>query len=126
MREDRGPATAAHRKAEEALRQFALGYPETVEEFPWGERVVKVRKKVFVFMTADSTGLHVTTKLPDSAPFALSHPFATPTGYGLGKSGWVSAAFAPKERPPVDLLCEWIDESYRAIAPKTLVKQLPA
>ena len=37
----------------------------------------------------------------------------------------MSAAFAPGQRPPVDLLCDWIDESYRAIAPKTLVKQLP-
>jgi predicted DNA-binding protein (MmcQ/YjbR family) len=125
MREDPGPPSAAHRKAEEQLREFALGYPEAVEEFPWGERAIKVRKKVFVFMVANGTGLHLSTKLPDSAAFALSHPFATPTGYGLGKSGWVSAAFTPGQRPPVDLLCDWIDESYRAIAPKTLVKQLP-
>jgi predicted DNA-binding protein (MmcQ/YjbR family) len=124
MREEAGPPSATHRKAEENLRQFALGYPEAVEEFPWGERAVKVRKKVFLFMTANDTGLHLSTKLPESAPFALSHPFASPTGYGLGKSGWVSARFEPTERPPVDLLCEWIDESYRAIAPKTLVKQL--
>jgi len=124
MREEARPPSAAHRKAEEKLRQFALAYPEAVEEFPWGERAVKVRKKVFLFMTANDTGLHLSTKLPESAPFALSHPFASPTGYGLGKSGWVSARFEPKERPPVDLLYEWIDESYRAIAPKTLVKQL--
>src|SRR5205823_11072805 len=91
MREEAGPPSAAHRKAEEKLRQFALAYPEAVEEFPWGERAVKVRKKVFLFMTANDTGLHLSTKLPESAPFALSHPFALPTGYGLGKSGWVSA-----------------------------------
>jgi predicted DNA-binding protein (MmcQ/YjbR family) len=120
MREEAGPPSAAHRKAEEKLRQFALAYPEAVEEFPWGERAIKVRKKVFLFMTANDTGLHLSMKLPESAPFAL----ASPTGYGLGKSGWVSARFEPKERPPVDLLYEWIDESYRAIAPKTLVKQL--
>jgi predicted DNA-binding protein (MmcQ/YjbR family) len=125
MREDAGPASAAHRKVEEQLRQVALGYPEAVEEFPWGERVIKVRKKIFLFVGADGDGLRLSLKLPDSASFALSHPFATPTGYGLGKSGWVSAHFDKGERPPVDVLCDWIDESYRAIAPKTLVKELP-
>ena len=44
----------------------------------------------------------------------------------LGKSGSVSARFPRGTRPPVALLCEWIDESYRAIAPKTLLKRLPA
>jgi predicted DNA-binding protein (MmcQ/YjbR family) len=126
MREDRGPASAAHRKVEEALRTFALAYPEAIEEFPWGERAIKVRKKVFVFMLADGSGLYVTTKLPESGPFALTQPFAKPSGYGLGKSGWVSCQFEPGTRPPVDLLEEWIDESYRVVAPKTLVKQLPA
>ena len=32
---------------------------------------------------------------------ALLLPFATPTGYGLGKSGWVSARFAPSDDPPL-------------------------
>jgi hypothetical protein len=51
-------------------------------------------------------------------------PFTRPAGYGLGKSGWVQAEFPPGARPPVDLLKAWIDESYRAQAPKRLVKQL--
>ena len=125
MGDDSRPPTAAHRNAEEKLRQYALAYPEAVEEFPWGERAIKVRKKVFLFMSADADGLRLTTKLPDSAEFALSHPFTAATGYGLGKSGWVSSSFERGQRPPLDLLCDWIDESYRAVAPKTLVKQLP-
>jgi predicted DNA-binding protein (MmcQ/YjbR family) len=125
MPEDAGPPTAAHRKAQEALRRFALKYPEATEEFPWGERAMKVRKKVFLFMLADGNGLRLSAKLPDSAVFALSHPFASPTGYNLGKSGWVSAWFKPGEQPPLDVLYDWIDESYRAIAPKSLVKNLP-
>ena len=125
MSEDAGPPSAAHARAEEKLRQFALAYPEAVEEFPWGERAIKVRKKVFVFVEADGGGLRLSLKLPDSAGFALSQPFVTPTGYGLGKAGWITARFDKGERAPVDVLCDWIDESYRAIAPKTLVKQLP-
>jgi len=53
-------------------------------------------------------------------------PFTEPTGYGLGKSGWVSARFTGPHRPPVALLKAWIDESYRAQAPKKLVASLPA
>ncbi|MBA3709787.1 MAG: hypothetical protein H0W83_13320, partial [Planctomycetes bacterium] len=33
-----------------ALRAFALAFPGAYEDFPWGERVVKVAKKVFVFL----------------------------------------------------------------------------
>ena len=83
-------------------------------------------KKVFVFMgMADGDGLGLSVKLPASGPMALLLPFATPTGYGLGKSGWVSARFAPSDNPPLALLREWIDESYRAVAPKTVVAKLP-
>ena len=115
------------KKAEAALGAFALTYPGTREDHPWGDHVVKVGKKVFVFMgTTDDGGFGLSVKLPASAPMALLLPFASPTGYGLGKSGWVSARFAPSESPPLDLLRAWIDESYRAIAPKTLVNALDA
>jgi len=113
--------------AGEKLRKLALGYPEAKEEFPWGERVVKVRKKVFVFMGhgADK-GFGMSVKLPKSGAMALMLPFAEPTGYGLGKAGWVSVHFDAKQSPPVDLLAEWIDESYRAVAPKTLLARMEA
>ena len=110
-----------------ALRAFALDYPDAREEFPWGERVIKVGKKVFVFMgMADGDGLGLSVKLPVSGPMALLLPFAEPTGYGLGKSGWVSARFVPADDPPLALLREWIDESYRAVAPKRVVARLTA
>ena len=113
--------------AEAKLRAYALSLPGAVEEFPWGDRVVKVNKKVFVFMgtlgTSDG-GFGLSAKLPRSAGLALTLPFASPTRYGLGKSGWVSARFAAGDKPPLDLLEAWIEESYRAIAPVKLVKLL--
>ena len=112
-------------RAEAALREHALSYPEAREDFPWGERVVKVGRKVFAFLGRDKGGLSVSVKLPGSATLALDLPFASPTGYGLGKSGWVTARFAAREKPPVELLKRWIDESYRAVAPKRLVARLP-
>jgi predicted DNA-binding protein (MmcQ/YjbR family) len=108
------------RQAEAALRKFALGYPEAYEEFPWGERCIKVRKKIFVGMGRDGSELRVTMKLPRSYGAALLAPFVEPTHYGLGKSAWVTATFAAREPVPLDILRDWIDESYRAIAPKKL------
>lgn len=115
---------SAAKKAEASLRRYALEFPESHEDFPWGERVVKVRKKVFVFMGLPDGALSLSVKLPESQTVALMLPFAEPTGYGLGKSGWVTARFTKSERPPVGLLEEWIEESYRAVAPKKLVEQL--
>ena len=113
-------------KAQLALRDFAMSYPEAHEDFPWGERVVKVKGKVFLFLGGKDEDLSLSAKLPSSGLVALGLPFASPTGYGLGKSGWVSARFGPKDEPPLDLLRAWIDESYRAVAPKKLVAGLPA
>jgi len=108
------------------LRAFALGFPEAYEEFPWGERVAKVNGKVFVFLGMDGDTLGLSVKLPQSGMLALGLPFASPTGYGLGKAGWVTAKFAKREKAPVDLLRSWIEESYRAVAPKKLVAALSA
>ena len=111
---------------EAVLRAVALGYPEAVEEHPWGESAFKVRKKVFVFMgEPEQGGLSLSLKLPESGPMALLEPFASPTGYGLGRSGWVSVTFGPDDEVPVELIEDWIDESYRTVAPKRLVATLP-
>ena len=110
---------------EAVLRAIALGYPEAVEDHPWGESAFKVRKKVFVFMGVPADGcVSLSLKLPESAPVALLEPWASPTGYGLGRSGWVSFAFGPGDDVPVELLEDWIDESYRAVAPKRPVATL--
>ena len=115
----------AVRKAETTLREYALALPESHEEFPWGHTAIKVRGKIFLFLGGGSDGgLSLSVKLKDSNTAALDQPFATPTHYGMGKHGWVSAQFAPGENPPIELLQSWIDESYRAIAPKKLVASL--
>jgi predicted DNA-binding protein (MmcQ/YjbR family) len=112
------------RRVEAALRAYALGYPEAYEEFPWGERALKVKRKVFVFLFADAGRLSVTVKLPESNEFALMFDYTEPTGYGLGKSGWVTARVTAGARAPLELLKDWIDESYRAVAPKALVARI--
>ena len=118
-----GPADAW----ETALRDHAIGLPEVTEDFPWGHRALKVKKKAFLFLAREGGELSLSVKLPQSHAVALMLPFAEPTGYGLGKSGWVTARFAQKgKKPPLDVLKAWITESYRAIAPKKLLAMLDA
>ena len=112
----------------ERLVAYALAYPEAYEDHPWDETVAKVRKKVFVFFGHDdyTECVALTVKIPESAPAILAEDFAEPTGYNLGKSGWVTLRFSAARDVPVDLLEELIDESYREVAPKKLIAQLDA
>lgn len=102
----------------------AAKYPGATLEHPWGENVYKVNGKVFVFLGTDADDLGLSVKLPHSADAALMLPFASPTAYGLGKAGWISAKFERGQDVPEGLLLEWLNESYRAIAPKKLLKEL--
>src|SRR3954465_12232395 len=104
------------------LREFGLGYPEAHLKSPWpGPLDLAVRDKTFAYLSIEGEPFSISCKLPQSNFAALMLPFAKPTGYGLGKSGWVSATFPEGEVPPRDLLKAWIDESYRAQAPRKLV-----
>jgi predicted DNA-binding protein (MmcQ/YjbR family) len=112
----------AGRKWENA-RNHALGLPEAWEDHPWGEVVAKVGKKVFVFLgLPDADPVRVCVKLTDSHQHAMSILGAEPAGYGLGRSGWVLVPVRPVE---VDLLRDWVEESYRNVAPKRLIAKLP-
>jgi predicted DNA-binding protein (MmcQ/YjbR family) len=105
---------------------MALSLPEVREDHPWGHSAFKVGKKAFLFMASEKARLSLSVKLPQSGLLALSLPFAEPTGYGLGKSGWVTASFQAKQSPPLGVLERWLEESYRAIAPRKLVARLDA
>jgi predicted DNA-binding protein (MmcQ/YjbR family) len=108
------------------LKEFALRLPEAWLDHPWGEDVVKVGKKVFVFLgLEDMEELLLTVKLEDSHDQALAVPGAEPAGYGLGRSGWVTVPLRDTTPPPA-VLEDWIDESYRRVAPRKLVTELDA
>jgi predicted DNA-binding protein (MmcQ/YjbR family) len=109
------------------LRKFGLGYPGAHTKSPWpGHLDLAVNDKTFAYLSIEGDPFSISCKLPQSGEFALQLPFAAPTGYGLGKSGWVTASFEAGEVPPLDMFKAWIDESYRAQAPKKLSKGLSA
>jgi len=111
------------------LRAFGLAFPGAHTKSPWpGHADLAVNDKTFAYLSIAGEPLHVGCKLPRSSAMALMLPGATPMAYGLGKSGWVSldlGGVAPKDID-VDMLKAWLDESYRAQAPKSLLKKLSA
>ena len=108
------------------LRTLGLQYPGAHTKSPWpGHLDLAVKDKTFAYLSTDDEPFGISCKLPFSSSAALMLPFCEPTPYGLGKSGWVSAKFGPADKlPPIDLFRAWIDESYRAQAPKKLLKEL--
>jgi predicted DNA-binding protein (MmcQ/YjbR family) len=106
------------------LRAFAMSLPEAWEDHPWGESVAKVGRKVFVFFgdDADERARSFTVKLRESHDEASAMPWTADPGYGLGRGGWLTVT--PPEDAPLEMLLAWIEESYRAVAPKRLIAQL--
>jgi predicted DNA-binding protein (MmcQ/YjbR family) len=104
--------------------EFALTFPGAHEDHPWGETVVKVKGKIFVFLGEDgATEPKYAVKLDESLEEALAVDGAVPSGYGLGKAGWVNVPLKGRS-PSIGVLRDWVEESYRRVAPKTLVREL--
>ena len=114
--------TGRSKGRQDELRRFALTFPQTHEDHPWGETALKVARKIFVFLGDAGGGIRMTVKLEESHLAALELPFCQPAAYGLGKSGWVTVSFEAKEPVPVSLLRDWIEESFRNVAPRRLVE----
>jgi predicted DNA-binding protein (MmcQ/YjbR family) len=107
------------------VREFALSLPGAAEDFPWGERVIKAGGKVFVFLVADERTRRrmITVKLDESHGHAMAIDGSEPTGYGLGRAGWVNVPVRARG-VTLELLRDLVEESYRIAAPKRLVAEL--
>jgi predicted DNA-binding protein (MmcQ/YjbR family) len=114
------------RRVHREVLRFALGLPGAWEDHPWEETVAKVGKKVFVFFGSEAspTWPSMTVKLVESHGQAMAIPGTEPTGYGLGKSGWVTIPFGSRLLPPLGVLTDLVEESYRLVAPRRLVAEL--
>lgn len=124
MASGRKPASPAAR-AIAHLREFGLRrYPGAHQKSPWpGHLDLAVNDRTFAYLSAPGDPPSLSLKLPFSRSLALALPGAQPTAYGLGKSGWVSMSFRGQPLPPLAQLEAWLDESYRAQAPKRLLAQ---
>lgn len=109
------------------LRTWGLTLPGAHSKAPWPEHDdLAVKDKTFAYLPAKGRAFSLSCKLPYTGYEALQLPFAELTGYGLGKSGWVSFNPAEDQIPDIEQLKAWVEESYRAQAPRKLVKELDA
>jgi len=107
------------------LREFGLRYPAAHLKSPWpGHLDLAVKDKTFAYLSAPGEPFSISCKLPCSNALALALPFTEPTAYALGRSGWVTARPPAGTSLPLAMFKAWIDESYRAQAPKKLVATL--
>jgi predicted DNA-binding protein (MmcQ/YjbR family) len=88
-----------------------------------GEPTFRVNGKNFVFASPDATSLSVKLPKQEADAVVATDPRAEPTGYGLGRSGWISVSLpgrvsAARWRE----IEEWVRTSYTLIAPKRLAK----
>ena len=110
------------------IRAFALSFPMAFEDFPWGVPVVKVATgsrwpPLFLWLGARDADAHgVYVKLTDSYEQAVAVAGAFPaTMSGVGQWGRLTV---PLPVSDIELLFDWVDESYRNVAPKRLVALL--
>jgi predicted DNA-binding protein (MmcQ/YjbR family) len=90
-----------------------------------GEPTFRVNGKNFVFTSTDAAGISVKLPKEEAAALVATDPQATPTGYGLGRHGWVSidlGARPSKERWRE--IEEWVRTSYTLVAPKRLARKI--
>lgn len=109
----------------EQLRAWGLTLPGAHRKSPWPDHDdLAVKDKTFAYLSGKGKPFGMSVKLPYTGYEALQLPYAKPTAYGLGKSGWVSMSPSEDQIPDLDQLKSWVEESYRAQAPKKLVKEL--
>jgi predicted DNA-binding protein (MmcQ/YjbR family) len=85
-----------------------------------GEPTFRVRGKNFVFTNQDASGLSVKLPKEEAAAVVATDPAVEPTGYGLGRHGWVSVSVGSE--PDWKQLEEWVRTSYTLVAPKKLAR----
>jgi predicted DNA-binding protein (MmcQ/YjbR family) len=108
------------------LEKIVSGLPEAVRvdiEAWGGEPTFRVRGKNFVFCHPEGRSISVKLPMEEAAAVVGSDPDVEPTGYGMGRHGWISCQLPA--RPSADRWCEveeWIRTSYTLVAPKKLAQ----
>ena len=107
------------------LERLVSGLPETarVDVEAWGgEPTFRVRGKTFIFTDPQAQSVTVKLSKEEAAAVVATDSLAEPTGYGLGRHGWVSVRIGRGGRDRWALVEEWVRTSYTLVAPKALAK----
>jgi predicted DNA-binding protein (MmcQ/YjbR family) len=88
-----------------------------------GQPTFRVRGKNFVFTDKGATGMSVKLPKEEATAVVATDPGAEPTGYGLGRHGWVSIVVGDDAGDDRwEEIEEWVRTSFTLVAPKTLAR----
>lgn len=114
----------------ERLEQIVARLPEArrVDIEAWGgEPTFRVGGKNFVFASPDATSISLKLPAVEAAALVATDPRAVPTGYGLGRHGWVTISLTGRLGPgrwrEID---ELVRTSFTMIAPRRLARRVIA
>jgi len=108
------------------LEKIVARLPEAVrvDIAEWGdEPTFRVNGKNFIF--SDQAAEHLSVKLSkdEAAAVVATDPRAEPSGYGLGRHGWISVTLDGKvDNEYWTQVEEWVRTSYTLVAPRKLAK----
>jgi predicted DNA-binding protein (MmcQ/YjbR family) len=101
------------------LRDLCLGFPGSVETFPFGQRtsVFKVADKMFALSQFDESPLRVSLKCEPllAEQLRVTHPAVTP-GYHLNKQHWNTVIIDGSL--PQQTITDMIEDSYDLVVSK--------
>ena len=97
---------------------------ERVDIEAWGdEPTFRVHNKNFVFTDPAANSITVKLSKDEAAAVIATDSRAAPTGYGLGRHGWVSVEVGDgADAQRWEQVEEWVRTSYTLVAPKSLAK----
>jgi len=96
---------------------------ERVDIEAWGgEPTFRVRGKNFIFCAHDASSISVKLPREEAQAVVATDATAEPTGYGLGRHGWVSVTIGRDSAARWQQVEEWVRTSYTLVAPKKLAR----
>ena len=112
----------------ERIEAIAARLPEAVrvDIEAWdGEPTFRVNGKNFIFTDPEASSVSVKLLPEEAAAVVGSDPLVEPTGYGLGRHGWISVRIPGRtSRSRWQEIEEWIRTSYTLVAPKRLAQHV--
>jgi hypothetical protein len=107
------------------LRAFGLAYPGAHSKAPWPDHDdLAVNDRTFAYLPVAGQPFSLSVKLPYTGEAALDLPYAKPTAYGLGKSGWVSFNPCEAEMPSLQQMKGLGSTKLSGAGAEELVKEL--
>ena len=109
------------------LRDICLSYPQTSEDIKWDNPVFLVQERIFVLVSLrepDQVGIWLKAGAGVQETFTGADPVRYYRPPYFGPKGWLGAWVSPERLPVWPVIEDLIDESYRLVAPKRLVRLL--